>query len=234
MRKLMTLELRRTHMKPYWLTILLSTPLVFFLVYFIASLPPEDGMESSFTSTGQMSSVIVGILTTIISILAAVMLVRFVFDDYKGKGVILLFSYPVSRTKVFLSKLLIIVGFGLGTNILASLLISSLLSLLNPILHITPLDYGFNQLGPVFLGALMCGIIGLSSPFLGLLIGFLIKSGPAIIITPVIISSLLTNTLTHAATQDFGFLAIIASAACLVSGAVLIYLNQQIKHMEVE
>ncbi|MGT2930137.1 hypothetical protein ACVR1G_07920 [Streptococcus dentasini] len=229
MLKLINLELKRTRLTPYWITCLISTPLVIWLIFSLAAAKSSDG----FSTSGQTSSAMVGFFALIASILAAVMLVRFVLKDYTGQERLLLFSYPLSRITVFLAKLVIVLVFCISFVILASLFTSLSLALLNPSLHITHLDYDLGQIFSVLAGASLAGITALGTALIGLLIGFWIKSGPAVIITPVVFIAFTSNIIMSASTQDFRLMALLALSSGLISGGILTYLGRQIQRMEI-
>ena len=110
MLKLMSLELKRNNIRVYIIASIVSCFTLIVLMYFVAYVSQVENQvqfqnyENIFRLTGTVSMII-------FSMISAVMCTRFIIEEYKGKRVALLFSYPVSRSKIVLAKLLLIFVF---------------------------------------------------------------------------------------------------------------------------
>jgi ABC-type transport system involved in multi-copper enzyme maturation permease subunit len=111
MTNLINLELRRNKIRTYILAALCITVGILGLLYLFAATPymeTDDADMAEFMNYADImvSAAIVNMAA--FCILSAVMHSRFVIEEYRGSKAILLFSYPVSRKKVFLSKLALV------------------------------------------------------------------------------------------------------------------------------
>ena len=110
--RLLFLEVKRKSLRPYYITILVSTFCSFGFLYLMACIPKIDPYDSDiemFNSyhfvIGLTMIVMMGIYIIISAIIAAKVLV----DEYTGKKVILLFSYPICRKQIISVKIFIII-----------------------------------------------------------------------------------------------------------------------------
>ena len=114
MNKLTALELRRTSLRPYRIAALSIFPVMLGLLYLLASLPGWEPYSSDVDVLLDRSGVtgIVFVLGTFaFSMLFAAMAAKCVVEEYSGKRVVLLFSYPVARRKILGVKLRLVFGF---------------------------------------------------------------------------------------------------------------------------
>ncbi|MFJ7731678.1 ABC transporter permease [Lysinibacillus sp. NPDC097231] len=68
---------------------------------------------------------------------ASVLIAKLVIEEYKNKTILILFSYPVSRKKIFVSKLILIAFLTFITMMLSNIVVG-LFSIINIYILIDP------------------------------------------------------------------------------------------------
>lgn len=109
--KLAALELRRNSLRPYAVVtgILGGVLLAFwYLMALIPRLDPLDPDAELFSTGSFFTGMNCTVCTAFFGVLGAVMAARLVVEEYSGKRVLLLFSYPVSRRRILAAKLLLV------------------------------------------------------------------------------------------------------------------------------
>lgn len=229
--KLMKSELERMNLRGYLLSAFLMGCFMLAFTYFVAYVARQEQetqfmtYENIFLFTGAISILLFGILS-------AVMYSRLIIEEYSGKRLALLFSYPGSRKRIFMAKVLIVFLFVLVSMVLCTLIPSSIFAVtesFSPIVSdkMTPglLTSVFKM---SFLSVLAVSAIGL----LSLLIGFRKKSIAATLVSSFILSCLYGNISVTSAGSPSLFLLIAGFSAGIIF-MVLFSLINKIEHMEV-
>lgn len=233
---LMKLELKRNKLCTYQLAAVVTFFLVLGFTYLFAYVPQfnaEDADLLLFAGYDNVLSLSILICMAVFCVLSAVMYARFIIDDYAGKRAILLFSYPVSRRQVLLSKVLVVFLFNFSAMSVCSLLVLGVFSLTE-------------QFAPLVKDTLTAEILldtvkniavtGLIAPALGIVavgIGFIQKSVPATIVSAVVMVSLLGNFMSGAM-QNPAFSLILLVITVAVAVLFCIILMGKVNMMEVE
>jgi len=107
MLKLISLELKRNNIRAYVIANVIICGILLAFIYFVAYVAQvETGVrEIQFRNYKNIFRLTGTISLIVFSIMSGVMYSRFIIGEYSGKRAALLFSYPVSRTKVLISKL---------------------------------------------------------------------------------------------------------------------------------
>lgn len=192
MLKLMFLEMDKFKIKTYILTSIISSIALLGFTYLISIIfrVENDPLFQSYSNIFKF----VGIMGMIIfTVLSSVMHSRIVVEDYVGKRLVLLFSYPVSRSKIFLAKICLVTLFtviALMCSNAVCLFIFSITEFICPIVRdtLTPISL-INNLENILLTALTVG--GLS--ILSMTIGFIKKSMPTTIVTSFALAATVGN-----------------------------------------
>jgi len=106
MMDLMKLELKGNTIRIYILSTLVITLVMLGMLYLFAYAPqldPSDADMRLFAGFNHMIPLFSVLNMTIFCVMSAVMYSRFVIEEYTGQRVILLFSYPIKRGKIFIS-----------------------------------------------------------------------------------------------------------------------------------
>lgn len=148
--KLAALELQRNSLCPYGIAagILGGVLLAFwYLMAFIPRLDPLDPDAELLSSSSFFTGMNCTVCTACFGVLGAVMAARLVVEEYSGKRVLLLFSYPVSRRSILAAKLLLVSGGTAAGMFLCGLAVQSVF-------------FASAALIPFYAGSLSPGVFG--------------------------------------------------------------------------
>jgi ABC-type transport system involved in multi-copper enzyme maturation permease subunit len=232
MRKLINLELQRINLRPYLISSTISCFVLLAFTYFIAYVAQVEqevqfmSYENIFLFTGAMSVLIFGVLS-------ATMYEKLIIEEYSGKRLALLFSYPVGRKKTFSAKILIVFLFVVLSMLLYTILpifVFAATESFTPIVSDTMTsDILLKAFGTIVVSLVSVSAIGL----LAMRIGFIKKSAPATLISAFILSGIYGNIAIDCAGNFVNSLLIIGVSMFAIL-AVFVTLSNKINHMEVE
>ncbi|MFD3445722.1 ABC transporter permease [Microbacteriaceae bacterium 4G12] len=192
MRKLMALEMKKFKMKTYVLASVISCFVLIAFTYFISvvSVVEKDPVFQSYHNIFKF----VGIMSMIIFIiLSSVMHSRITIEDYIGKKLILLFSYPKGRKNVFIAKICLVTLFTVIALIGSSGACLVIFSITESIFPIVPdtltLSFFLSTLQTILLTALIVGALSI----LAMAAGFIKKSTPTTIVTSFALAATIGN-----------------------------------------
>ena len=176
--------------------------------------------------TGAISIILFGILS-------ATMYAKLIVEEYSGKRLALLFSYPVGRKKTFMAKILIVLLF-----VMLSMFFSTVLSVgifvrteaFSPIVSdVMTSDIIITAFCNLLVSFVAVSAIGL----LSMRIGFIKKSISATLISAFILLGIYGNiSISNVGTPAISL--IIIGISLIVILIVLVTLSRKINHMEVE
>ena len=201
MMQLIKLECKKNRIRSYILSFSILSITILGLSYFFALVshfkPEEANVNSVITTYDYVFNMINLISLTSFSIFSSVLFSKFIIEEYKGDSLFLLFLYPVSRKKVFFSKIILCVSLTLLFSIASQTFVYLFFMFTESIVPIMNND--------VFTWSLLISVlpsiflVGLQSVLVGLIamqIGFIKRSLPTTIISSVIISVIFCNVLT--------------------------------------
>ncbi|WP_440895590.1 ABC transporter permease [Amphibacillus sp. Q70] len=129
--KLIRLEMRKINFAGYinraLVACLAITGFLFFMLYI-------DRNQFAASSTDFLF-LIDSITRIVFIIFSGVLISRLVIEEYNGKTITLMFTYPISRKQVIVSKLLIIICFTFASILLSRIFAAVVLYMLNNHLH---------------------------------------------------------------------------------------------------
>ncbi|WP_066193373.1 MULTISPECIES: ABC transporter permease [Gracilibacillus] len=232
---LMKLELRKHHINTYLIAALVLTMVMLAFIYLFAYVPqfdPNDADLHLFVGYQNIISLFGVIHMTVFCILASVMYTRFVIDEYTGKRVIRLFSYPVKRGKVFFSKVLVISLFTMITMLISSILIFSIFGLSETISPIVDERMTVAFITKAIKTTIVLAIAAASLSIIAMGIGFIQRSVPTTIISAILLSSIFCNIV--AGTLSTSDTPIILAMILAILGGVFVVgmLAKKINQME--
>lgn len=235
MRNLIILELKRNRLRSYHIAVLICGITMLGFQYLMAAIPYMDPTEPDaelFSQYPFLMGITCLVCMAIFSILSAVMVSRFVVEEYSGKRAILLLSYPISRKKVLCAKLMLVFAYTAGGMLLCGAVVQAVFFLtesLFPICsdHLT-IKVVLQSLGFLFCCSVLAGLIGV----IALWFGFPKKSVSVTIVAAVILATLLCQVIS-AAIQYFPILWILMGIAVICSWIVVLDLFRQAEGMEV-
>lgn len=198
MMKLIKLELERNKLITYIvasLSILICGVGFCFLIAYIpqleqmrlgGSMPPEMLMINEWSSFIALISVI---FVAAFGVLSAVMHAKFTVEEYTGKRAILLFSYPIKRSKVLFAKCSLVFFFTVIAAFICNIVAISIFVLCSNTFHILPNLFTskmwLDLLMTIGISALLAGAIGL----VAMRIGFWRKSLVVTVVASILLAA---------------------------------------------
>lgn len=189
---LITLEMKKFKIKTYVLASIISCIVLIGFTYFISVVsyiekdPLFENYQNIFKFIGIMSMIIFATLSSIMSS-------RIIIEDYVGKKLVLLFSYPKSRKKIFLAKLFLVTLFTVIALIVSNSLCLMIFSITESIYPIVPdkltVVFFLSTLQTILLTTFIVGAISI----LAMAIGFIRKSMPTTIIASFVLVDIVGN-----------------------------------------
>lgn len=186
MLKLIKFEWKKNQIRKYIRNaIILSFILLIFIIGLVSQLDTEASIELYNES---IVNVAVELFTHISYIIfTGVMLSTFIINTYENKTIHLMFSYPIKRQKILLSKIFAVWIFNFLALTLSKFFIYAILILTKSYIHISTVGIQINNLF-FLLNIILSSAEMISISYIALLIGLKMKSSKATIITSVIIS----------------------------------------------
>ena len=192
--QLMKLELKKLKLSTYVKGMLICFLMAAcFIGLFLGILNIESEAVNDFGGFTEFILLPDVIIRAIFIIYSSICLNRMVIDEYRNKTILLMFTYPINRKKLFLAKLLMIF---LGTTIsifVSTVLLTGFATVILRVMNIYPdatMANYVNNLQLTVLGAFTCGFASLI-PFY---FGMRKKSMPSTIVSGIILAVLLSQT----------------------------------------
>jgi len=190
--KLMQLEIKKFKMRKYLKGVIVAN-LIIFAVLVMTVFATKAGNEIPFKSWNDVFSVIGVFVRITFSIFAAVLISRIIIGEYKSKTINVLFTYPVSRKKIMLAKLVLITTFAFTSMIISSIFLSFSLFILNVFMNFIQDSLTVNITRKELINII---VYSTAFSFISLIpayVGMIRKSGSSTIITAIILVSLLNS-----------------------------------------
>jgi ABC-type transport system involved in multi-copper enzyme maturation permease subunit len=227
--KLMKLELKKVKMWGYIKrAIIANLVIIAMLAITIFGIKNEENTEFiSFTFTFSMVD---SLVKATFIIFAAVLLARFIIEEYKSNTITVLFMYPINRKKLITAKLLIVVLFIFISIVLSNIFIDFVLCVTNNFYNFIPdkltTSLIINNFMTIVINALASAGMGL----IPLYFGMRKKSVPATIVSAIIIVSAVCSSSNGHSLSSIIEIPIILS----IVGAFIAYLSiRNIEHIDV-
>ena len=231
--KLLKLELKKQNIRTYIISSIIVSIVMLGFLFLFAYAPQIDSNDkdlSFFAGYKNIISLFSMFNMFVFAVLGSVMYSKFIVEDYMDNKLILLFSYPIPRKKVLLSKIMLIGGF---------VILAMILSLLFNFVTFISLDYFIKWMNDSFSMAFFVELIEKSIlmtisafcvSFFACALGFIKKSVPTTIVSAMILSSMLSNSGVSNNKSLIYIFAIIL--ICLTVGS-FVYLLNKVQKMEV-
>lgn len=236
MKTLISLELKKNKISTYIIAgiIIAITMLGFLFLFAYAPLiEPNDKDMQIFSGYNNLIPLFGVFNMAVFCVMSAVMYSRFIIEDYSGKRPILLFSYPVSRKRIILSKLSIVCGFTIISMLISNFTVFLTFGITENFIHLVGKAFTLSIMLQVLESTLIMSLIAASIGIAAAGIGFIKKSVPATIVSAVLIASLMCNIVVNASLNRVTMY--ILTAVMILVGAVFsMFLIKKINIMEVE
>lgn len=230
MLNLIKLELKKNNIRTYLFSTAVITVVMLGFLYLFAAIPLIEPSSSEATAFSSYIDVIG--LTSLLNmvtfcVLSAVMYSHFVIGDYTGKRALLLFSYPVNRKKVFLSKIVLISIFTSVGFLISNLIIFTVFAMTESVFPLMKDTFTSKLIIYILLQTGSMAILSTGLGIISMGIGFSRKSVPITIVSAVILCSLISNV------GMSTFIIIAAFVVVLGSAIVIRVLLDKVNLMEV-
>ena len=232
MTKLIKLELERINLRPYFISSAIFGIVQLVFTYFVAYVAQVE-QEVQFMNYGNMLLFTGVISTFLFGILSVTMYARLIVEEYSGKRLALLFSYPVGRQKTFIAKTLIVLLFVMLSMFLCTMLSIGIFAITEGFCPIVSEVMTSDILITAFCNMLVSLVAVSAIGLLSMRIGFIKKSISTTLISAFILSGIYGN-IAISKVGNSAISLIIATVSLLVILAILVTLSCKINHMEVE
>lgn len=188
MLKLMKLEWKKNRIGKYVRNAVILTVVLLAFTMLIVGEGEFDLDESIEMYGANMINAFIDLLTHMSYIVfTGVMLSAFVVNDFSNKTINLLFSYPIKRQKIMLSKIFAVWIFNFAAMTLSKVFIYGILLLTKSYTHISTASIQMGELS-FWLNIILSSVAMVSISYVALLVGLKMKSSKAVIVTSIIIA----------------------------------------------
>ncbi|MBW7476385.1 ABC transporter permease [Paenibacillus oenotherae] len=191
MLKLIGLELKKGNLGWYWKGALIATLVI---IVSVGLLPYVEETESQVFSdmAGAFMAIGTFVRATFI-VFAAVLVAKLIIDEYKSKTITVLFTYPINRTRLMLSKILIISVVTFLSVVISNIIVVCGFLITNHYMHYVsdPLtaDFLIEETARMLLYAVSAAGMGLIPIYFGMRK----KSVPATIVSSILVVAIFNS-----------------------------------------
>jgi ABC-type transport system involved in multi-copper enzyme maturation permease subunit len=227
--KLMKLEIKKVKMGGYIRGALIANLVIIALLALLIFASRSEG-DVEFTSFAFTFSIVDTMVKATFIVFAAVLIARFIIEEYKSNTITVLFMYPINRKKLIVAKLLIVVLFTFISIVISNIFIDFTLYIINNFYNFIPDKLSVSLILTNFMNicinALACTGMGL----IPLYFGMRKKSVPATIVSSILIVSIVCSN-----NGGYSLSNIIAVPITLsIIGVFITYLSiRNIEHVDV-
>lgn len=236
MKTLIRLELRRTNFRTYAISALIIAVIMLGFLYLFAYAPTLETNDADMKIFSGYENLIplYGVLNmTVFCVLAAVIYSKIIIEEYSGKRPILLFSYPINRKKIMLSKLCIVFVFTVIAMFISNFLIFIIFGVSEKFLHLVSGDFTYSIMFQAIETTLIMSLSAASIGIIAVGIGFIKKSVPTTIVSAVLIASLMCNIVANTTSSKIAMYIFVA-VMILIGIMFSAILMKKVEVMEVE
>lgn len=240
MLKLIKLEIKRNRLKSYITAGFVITIAMIGLVYLFAAIPHLDDSDTDikiFMTYNGISTLSLVVATACFSILSSVMYNRFIIEEYTGKKVFLLFSYPVERNRVLWAKIITVFLFTTISMIFSGIIVFSIFFITELFIPLCKEDLTLSAILEIAESLVAYSTISAALAVISLWFGHLKKSASVTIVSGVIVSSIFgsfsSEILLTGGLSNNLIVAVITAASILIALVLIRSLSKKINIMEV-
>ena len=189
---LIRMEIKKVPLKPHGAGLLAANLIIFLLSIFMSSILTASGDTSTLPGLPpfQLDTVTIAAMLVRATLIVweAVLISVFVIEEYRNKTIGLLFTYPVSRTKLIMAKLFLICGISFLFHVL-----SNIFQCVSIFLAAKCFDFVTFGVGNILVQI----VTTISAVLLGLLplyVGMIKKSTIATVVSSIVIVAIASNS----------------------------------------
>ncbi|NGP60380.1 ABC transporter permease [Paenibacillus thiaminolyticus] len=230
MRNLMRLEMKKYKIGGYIRGAVIASGIILLFMLFVSFVQKVEEGTPAFTNLLEAFDFSVTIVRGTFIVFAAVLLSRFVIEEFRSKSITVLFMYPISRKRLIAAKLAIVVVFTFCAIILSTLFVASGYFLLNRWLDLVPGGLSVSALASQGLKAFINAIAASGMGLIPLFFGMRKHS-----VAATIVSSLLMIAIVSSNTNGFslGSIIFIPLALAVIGGLIAYFTIRNIEHVDV-
>ena len=189
---LIRMEIKKVPLKPHIAGLLAANFIIFLLSVFTSSLLTASGNISTLLGFApvQLDTVTLAAMLVRATLIVweAVLISVFVIEEYRNKTICLLFTYPISRTKLITAKLILICGIMFLFHVLSNIFQYATIFLAAKCFDFVTFSFG---------NIMTQAVTTISAILLGLLplyVGMIKKSAIATVVSSIIIVAIASNS----------------------------------------
>lgn len=189
---LIRMEIKKVPLKPHIAGLLIANFIIFLLSVFTSSLLTASGNISTLPGFApvQLDTVTLAAMLVRATLIVweAVLISVFVIEEYRNKTISLLFTYPISRTKLITAKLILICGIMFLFHVLSNIFQYATIFLAAKCFDFVTFSFG---------NIMAQAVTTISAILLGLLplyVGMIKKSAIATVVSSIIIVAIASNS----------------------------------------
>lgn len=187
MLKLIKLEYKKGNITKYICNAVIMTSVLLLFLIITAGKAGADTASIGFYSRSIINAAVELYSNMAYIVFTGFMLASFIVEEYEKGTSSLMFSYPIKRKKIMLSKIAAVWFFNIAALILSKLFIYAILYFLSGFLHLSTNDIPLDSL-MFWLDMFLSSIVMISIAYIGLPIGLKTKSSKVTVITVVLIA----------------------------------------------
>lgn len=187
MLKLIKMEFRKGNIAKQIRTSIIMTVALLLFLSMTAGSAGADAASMGFYERSIINAAVELYNNMTYTVFTGVMLASFIIDEYEKRTICLMFSYPIKRQKIMLSKIGAVWIFNVTALTLSKIFIYAVLFVFSDFLHISANDIPFGSL-MFWLDMLLSSIVMVSIACIGLPVGLKTKSSKATVVTAVLIA----------------------------------------------
>lgn len=220
MLKLMKLEMKKIKMSGYIKGAFFSAIGILVMLFVFMFIDKIEGLKV-LTDYNEVFLVIDIMVRVTFVIFASVLISRLIINEYKDNTISILFTYPINRKKLLMSKLLIVLVFTFFAIIISNIFVDSILIIINSVYNIIPDNVTMNVINKNFVMIITNALSSSGMSLIPLYFGLRKKS-----VSATIISSILIATAINSNNIGFSLSSIVAIPISLaILGVLVAYLS---------
>jgi ABC-type transport system involved in multi-copper enzyme maturation permease subunit len=227
--KLIKLEMKKVKMGAYIRSALIANLAIVAIILLMIFASKNEG-EVHFSKFDFIFFMVESMIKATFQIFSAVLLTKFVIEEFKSNTITVLFMYPTNRKKLMSAKLIIVALFTFIATVLSGIFINFVLLMINNFYSFSADKLTTTILVNNLITIIVTGVTSAGIGLIPLYFGMRKKSVPATIVSAIIMVSILNSGGT-----GFSLGAIIAIPISLaVIGITVAYLSiRNIEHRDI-
>jgi len=229
LRNLIGLELRKHRIGGYIRNAIIAN-IVAIAILFLMLYSSNMMEEVVFADYTALFAGVDSFVRMIFIVFAAVLISRFIIDEYKSKTINILFMYPISRKKILLSKLAIIAIFTFSNIVVSEIVLNAILLTANAIVPIIQEPLTLSIIGGGALKLIMNAMAASIMSLIPLYFGMKKYSTPTTIMSSLLIVSIVCSNNGGVSLNSI----IIVPIILALIGAFVMYMTiKKVEHVDV-